>query len=234
MGRGMISAVVRRSIVCRTIALGSAGVALAAAAPASATIVFMDFAGTVTSGNDSGGLFGAAGADLSGQSFVVHYVFDTTLGHRTGPSPDQLVGGAAFNDASPSIGATVTVNGSSYTIVGDQFAEDNAAWYEDYATAQSSSNETLINYVFDYNNPLGTAIDRPFSLTVASNAATNYGALQTSSGTSLVFHNTTISGGVVPTVAAVPEPRTWAMMVIGFGATGSSLRRRRMAVSHAR
>jgi hypothetical protein len=30
-------------------------------------------------------------------------------------------------------------------------------------------------------------------------------------------------------VGAVPEPSTWAMMLIGFGAVGASLRRRRVS-----
>lgn len=33
----------------------------------------------------------------------------------------------------------------------------------------------------------------------------------------------------VPSVAAVPEPGTWAMMLLGFGAIGFSMRRRRPA-----
>ena len=31
-------------------------------------------------------------------------------------------------------------------------------------------------------------------------------------------------------VAAVPEPGTWTLMIVGFGAVGYGLRRRRMAV----
>lgn len=39
----------------------------------------------------------------------------------------------------------------------------------------------------------------------------------------------------VTTVAAIPEPATWAMMVIGFGLAGSAMRRRRITtrVSYA-
>ena len=35
-----------------------------------------------------------------------------------------------------------------------------------------------------------------------------------------------ISNGTI-NVAGVPEPRTWAMLVAGFGATGYTMRRRR-------
>ena len=31
--------------------------------------------------------------------------------------------------------------------------------------------------------------------------------------------------------AAVPEPSTWALLIVGFGATGAALRRRRMALT---
>ena len=36
-----------------------------------------------------------------------------------------------------------------------------------------------------------------------------------------------VTAGTVSTVAAVPEPGTWAMMLIGFGGMGVALRRRR-------
>jgi hypothetical protein len=34
-------------------------------------------------------------------------------------------------------------------------------------------------------------------------------------------------------VGAVPEPATWAMMIIGFGAVGAAMRRRRLTVTYA-
>jgi hypothetical protein len=37
-------------------------------------------------------------------------------------------------------------------------------------------------------------------------------------------------GGGAP-VGGVPEPATWAMMLVGFGAAGAALRRRRIAVA---
>jgi hypothetical protein len=42
------------------------------------------------------------------------------------------------------------------------------------------------------------------------------------------FDNLTVSE---PVTSAVPEPATWAMMIIGFGAVGSVVRRRRQATT---
>jgi hypothetical protein len=35
-------------------------------------------------------------------------------------------------------------------------------------------------------------------------------------------------GGTVPGTPGIPEPRTWVMMILGFGAIGAAWRRRRM------
>ncbi|MBI0477209.1 PEP-CTERM sorting domain-containing protein [Sphingomonas sp. MA1305] len=40
-------------------------------------------------------------------------------------------------------------------------------------------------------------------------------------------------GGVVPSTPAVPEPGTWAMLVLGFFAVGATMRQRRPMLRHA-
>lgn len=45
----------------------------------------------------------------------------------------------------------------------------------------------------------------------------------------VAFDNITL-GAAVPGDGSVPEPATWAMMVSGFGATGATLRRRRVRI----
>ncbi len=47
-------------------------------------------------------------------------------------------------------------------------------------------------------------------------------------GRGLQLDNLVVTG---TPVAGVPEPATWAMMILGFGAAGSVLRRRRMALA---
>jgi hypothetical protein len=46
----------------------------------------------------------------------------------------------------------------------------------------------------------------------------------------LAVDNLSINATIAPIVSAAPEPGTWAMMIIGFGAAGASLRRRKSKV----
>ena len=41
------------------------------------------------------------------------------------------------------------------------------------------------------------------------------------------FNATSVKANAAITASAVPEPATWAMMIVGFGAVGYSLRRQR-------
>jgi len=50
-----------------------------------------------------------------------------------------------------------------------------------------------------------------------------------SSSSGVVLYGTDGDGFVPPTGGGVPEPATWAMMLIGFAGLGSALRRRRTA-----
>ena len=58
----------------------------------------------------------------------------------------------------------------------------------------------------------------PLTFTLASNAAVTFAV-----DDDLLFDNT---GGVSLNVAAVPEPASWAMMIVGVGLVGGALRRR--------
>ena len=53
----------------------------------------------------------------------------------------------------------------------------------------------------------------------------------TLSGSYILAHSLTVAGAAT---GAVPEPATWAMMMLGFGAMGASLRRRAKVTARVR
>jgi hypothetical protein len=80
------------------------------------------------------------------------------------------------------------------------------------------------------NGPFGVCASTPFfgvspSFTVNNIVASNPGGVSVFAGigTSVI---TTTNFALTYSFSAVPEPATWAMMLIGFGAVGSAMRRR--------
>jgi hypothetical protein len=110
------------------LALAATGLCLAFANPASANIVTLTVTGTVTSGFDSGDLFGVGGGSLSGDAFKVVYTFDTTCGGScSNPTisavENEVSGGASQSSPSPSLGAVLTINGHSVSFTGADFGD---------------------------------------------------------------------------------------------------------------
>src|SRR4051812_17207364 len=92
--------------------------------PAKAAVVYVTYTGTVSAGIDPGGVFGQAGS-LSGKSYTVSYVFDTSLGSAvTNSVEDFRFGGTAFGTASPLLDpAVLTIGGFSINIKGNLVGE---------------------------------------------------------------------------------------------------------------
>ena len=90
-----------------------------------------------------------------------------------------------------------------------------------------------VNTTLDLNT--SAAFNTPFITnnggTVASARAVLVGALNTNR-TYFNLHSTQFPGGEIRAqlIAAVPEPTTWAMMILGFSLVGGSLRLRRSAL----
>ncbi len=94
----------------------------ASALEANATIMQLDYSGTVVDGIDQTGVFAAPNTDLSGYSFTARFVFDTE------PFADQTIwntadrqhidGSTAFGGHSPAISAELTINGHTFNIGG--------------------------------------------------------------------------------------------------------------------
>jgi len=75
---------------------------------------------------------------------------------------------------------------------------------------------------FDLISALGpVAVDRSFTRAFA----TTFGSVNLGGSTNLGFQAITVS-------QAVPEPSTWAMMLLGFGGVGVAMRRRRKSANN--
>jgi hypothetical protein len=67
---------------------------------------------------DTSGIFGTAGANLSGSQIAVVYTF-TTSGSFTEFNQNNVFGGSVFQTDSPAVNVVGTVNGVSFTISGN-------------------------------------------------------------------------------------------------------------------
>ncbi|WP_293906757.1 PEPxxWA-CTERM sorting domain-containing protein [Phenylobacterium sp.] len=81
-------------------------------------------------------------------------------------------------------------------------------------TANNNADTTFGSYGFSF---VGTGADKvTFAVTTVAD------------NTDAILDNVSVTG---PAVAGVPEPASWAMMILGFGSAGVVLRRRRTLVT---
>ena len=218
------------------------GVVMAAVpVPGYSAIVTVTVGGTVSFGLDQAGLFGVAGADLTGDPFNAVYTFDTGMpGALTISSPTEVAvyGGSSYPAPTPSLGATITIGGQSQhingtfvgstqaLITGGQSRQNQVAW-DSSGSGGSSTSVELLTDVYAGLGVMPLAVDQSFS--TGSLASPSYGFFSYFVGgvqsTSLSFAPTSITTAV----ASVPEPANWAMLLSGVSLVGVIARRRKQA-----
>lgn len=194
--------------------------ACAIAAPASANIVTLDYFGKITDGFDTTGLFGAPMADLTGDHVLVAFVFNTDLGTRmTDPGVSDLVfGGTVAGAPSPLVSATVTINGKSAAMGGDFFATAlTVAGQSISASVASDAVDDITVMAFDTDAP--ASLDTPFAPHSPGGGTFTFSQPDRTELASANF--------------SIPEPATWAMMLMGLGGIGAMLRDRRRVAAEA-
>jgi hypothetical protein len=192
-----------------------------------ADIVTATYTG-IANGADSAGLFGAPGP--VNENFTAIYVFDTGFpgaGQFNNGTEFQTYGGTAFQPAIPNplISASLTINGDTFTTSGllESFLDTRNSNFIALAEVfPSDFNHVFFNQLAtnDPNAPFPTSINSSFTYTNPGNAG-NQSSFTLEGDSLTLFSNT------VTFTDAVPEPSTWAMMILGFASIGFMAYRRK-------
>jgi hypothetical protein len=237
--------------------IGAAALSLAIASPAYATVFdfnvydagFTGTLGTVTVGGEGTSTLSfdvALNSDVFFQMTgngsardVFWFDLNKTL---VGGGLSSFTGAVTANILTPTGGGFPT--GGQFAVARDlnSFGQGWSASYDYGATGADSSAGGNLNY-YTGHLAFDLAATDGSLLSLASgthNGATVYGGAD--------LRQCAVSGGCTtgpvgfslsarnpnPTGAAVPEPATWAMMIVGFGAIGASMRRKqRQTVNYA-
>jgi hypothetical protein len=219
--------------------------AFAIAQPASAAILELTSTGTLKDGFDQSGRFGTANTDLTGMAYSLVEYFDTSLGLHTdrGALGDNIVGGTGSVTGAPGLASAIlTINGISATIYGDFFSyliASPGATSTGYVSSQAEVGnvETTASVVLNLNPtvilPLYSVFDTFHGDCLGADHCAGGFLFAQTSGSPNVVHYDDHGAFVVESYdlrtlprTAVPEPATWAMMIVGFGLVGATLRRR--------
>lgn len=224
------------------IVLSGLTVCLAGMASAGAAIVTVTYNGTVASGSDPVNFF-RAGDNFVSAAYQAVYVFDTSLGETfNSPTSNYALGGNFFGSPSPALSATLTINNVSLTFTPNQHGFirgiSNTASLIQHEAKRLSSDEPLSGYVnlihrlFRFNDNLYPAsLTGPFSHTVDFRddifAIVEIEYRNPANGLYTAFVHANFAPTSVTISSGVPEPATWAMMILGFAAVGFIAYRRK-------
>jgi hypothetical protein len=208
---------------------------------ASAEVVYVTYKGTVLSGNDPIGIFGAPGSSLAGDAYTTFYIFNTSIGEiHSDPFFNSDLGGVVgiYAQPSPSLGAVLTINGINMGIGGESVGYLYGIDYGNFSRSYDLAGDpgrSVYNQMSDPTRSIPVSINMPFTYTVTP-ANGGYGQGQAMLGIDPVNHAGYLIDLVPTTVTvsvpgAVPEPSTWAMMLIGFAGLGFVVRRRKRGIS---
>lgn len=223
-----------------------AGVALAlSATQASAGLVDVKLQGFVVAGStDGSGVFnhGVAVADNAyyGTKYTAEFRFDTTLGKDAStvdPAFAGKIGGTFWGQPNPAIFAAVTVNGVTVSFdpnyqgsfIKDLLGSKSSVGYfavgldgnsRTESGASISKDDTSLS-LFPLTGPIDFLHDG-FSHPDSSDASASFSV----TGASIMFTMVVAEVNMI-TISAIPEPSSWAMMLVGFAGIGFMAYRRR-------
>jgi hypothetical protein len=217
--------------------------------PASASVITVTDIGVVKAGYDGIGLFGAAGADLAGDSYKAVFTFDpSAASSNTASSSDALaIGGTTFGGSPKFVSEIVTIDGVSAPAFGDTAGEiyaqnlgSSSRLYHLAASVHASYDAPIYSLSQEYSEDYYTAPDGSIPLdftapgTYPSANGEAYGYFSAAyevrnmedgcATANYSYADLTLAAAIV---AAAPEPSTWAMTLAGFAGVGVLVARRK-------
>jgi hypothetical protein len=216
----------------------AAATVLAIAGSASAASMVLTLDGTVNgTGYDNLGLFGTTSGTFYGD-IKLQFYYDPERGERS------VVSGAGFEDirggpgyipdtyVSPITKMTITANGQEASFSG----------FHNVRIATYAGNYLLVDAQLDlppggtfrpyalvslWGGPLPSSLTDAYSAVVACTACAEFVIAEPVPGSTRSKVSIAQINLSRVSIAAAPEPATWALMIGGFGMAGAALRRRR-------
>jgi PEP-CTERM motif len=210
--------------------------------PSSAEIITYTYTGTVASGFDVTGDFGAANTSLTGDPFTLVFSYDPNKGtlHATGGVVYQNGGtGTYASYGTNPISAILKIGAggasTNFTGLGNDYGDNGLAFYNSMAVesiqyASTSSNDGQhVKYVKMVGGAEGLNFDAPTNVVLIENAQGQFqdSICNNSACSSPTLDYANLDATKLVAVSGVPEPSTWAMMVLGFAVVGFVAHRRR-------
>lgn len=210
----------------KVLTLTAAVLGLAICAPAQAKVVKVVHEGMVEFGDGAAQLFGAANSSLVGMHVLSIYEFDLDRGDRfDGPTSAYVEGGSNFGFPGPLLSSSIRINGVTLDLDGalasryaasDEFEITSLTAWPDGGTIRHE-NSALIDFQgldYEYFGGFGGTGGR---------------LLYTGGPGGADIQWATMAYTVTEIPSAIPEPGAWALMILGFGLTGATLRGARLA-----
>ncbi len=176
----------------------------------------------------------------SGSFFVQQYGQGTPLNGF--PTPTQATGGIFFastdqgGPGSHTISQDFSATGvGTYTLSFDAYVTDQSGQAPvgvglDYHTIPNQHSEVNLNGVQVYYGAF-TPGWQTYTFDVSANVVAGLNTLSFSEVDNQLFYNQGVDNVSLTGAGGVPEPATWAMMLVGFAAAGATLRRRSRVLS---
>jgi hypothetical protein len=222
------------------------------ASPAFADMVDVTFTGTIFSVNyDQLGIFGpylTSGDNFPGAAYTETLVFNTALGNvDNGAGSVSAYGGAEYGVVSPAISASVTINGHTASIQGLYYGDfyvcsscgsggTGELYFQAIDKSDNGSTTTTNNtsvFISLAARHLPSPIPSPLSYNTSAGdtgeATVNFDRAADNPifGDNSTHFEALLTGVSLSSVASVPEPSTWAMMILGFAGLGFMTCRRK-------